>query len=124
MLKNGILRASIPFIIMTIISIIMKSQGFNMYQVKSTFIVGIIISIVVGASVIYEVRQWTLLKQTIVHFIFMLITVYPCLLISGWFELNTFLDYFKVLALFIMVGIVLWTILYFIFGYFIPKKTK
>ncbi len=121
LLKKAVLRGVIPFIIMTAISIIMKSQGMESSQVRSTFIVGIIIASVAAASVLYEIRSWSLLKQSVVHFILMFLTVFPCLLISGWFELHSVLDYVKVLGIFLSAGIVLWIILYVIFGKLLSK---
>jgi len=121
LLKKAVLRGVIPFIIMTAISIIMKSQGMESSQVRSTLIVGIIIASVAAASVLYEIRSWSLLKQSVVHFILMFLTVFPCLLISGWFELHSVLDYVKVLGIFLSAGIVLWSILYVIFGKLLSK---
>ncbi|HFU3802038.1 TPA: DUF3021 family protein, partial [Streptococcus suis] len=111
----------IPFIIMSAISMIMKIQKIDTFQIRSTFIVGIILSCVLAASVIYEIENWSLAKQSIIHFIVMSFTVFPCLLLSGWFEVNTFLDCFKVFAIFSSVGIVLWGVSYLIFGKLLSK---
>jgi len=121
LIKKAILRGIIPLIIMTIISIIMKYQGIDSFQVRGTFIVGIIIALVAAASVIYEIENWSLFKQSVIHFLIMLVTVLPCLYISGWYKLNNVLDYVKVFGIFLFVGIVLWTISYFIFGKILTK---
>lgn len=121
LIKEAILRGIIPLIIMTIISIIMKYQGIDPFQVRGTFIVGIIIASVAAASVIYEIENWSLFKQSVIHFLIMLVTVLPCLYISGWYKLNNVLDYVKVFGIFLFVGIVLWTISYFIFGKTLTK---
>ena len=121
LIKTAILRGIIPLIIMTIISIIMKYQGIDPFQARGTFIVGIIIASVAAASVIYEIENWSLFKQLVIHFLIMLVTVLPCLYISGWYKLNNVLDYVKVFGIFLFVGIVLCTILYFIFGKILTK---
>lgn len=121
LIKTAILRGIIPLIIMTIISIIMKYQGIDPFQVRGTFIVGIIIASVAAASVIYEIENWSLFKQSVIHFLIMLVTVLPLLYISGWYKLNSVLDYVKVFGIFLFVGIVLWTISYFIFGKTLTK---
>ncbi|MBC2576706.1 DUF3021 family protein [Peptostreptococcus canis] len=121
MLKEAVVRGVFPFIIMTAISLIMKYQKMDAFQVRSTFIVGIIVTVVASASVIYDIENWSLFKQSIVHFLIMLITVFPCLIVSGWFELNTPIDYLKVLLIFMLVGIILWVIAYFIFGKLLSK---
>ncbi len=99
----------------------MKYQGIDHFQVRGTFIVGIIIASVAAASVIYEIENWSLFKQSVIHFLIMLVTVLPCLYISGWYKLNNVLDYVKVFGIFLFVGIVLWTISYFIFGKTLTK---
>lgn len=113
---SAIIRGSIPFIIMSILSGIMKFQRLDDYQVKSTFITGLIVTAVVAASVIYEVESWSLIKQSIIHFLSMLITVYPCLVFSNWFPNKTTLDLVKIFGLFLIVGIILWTVAYILFG--------
>lgn len=115
MLKKAIIRGIIPFLIMTGISLIMTHQGIDRFQVKSTFIVGIIMASIGATSVIYDIGGWSLMKQSLVHFLVMLVTVFPCLLASGWFRLNHAIDYFKVFGIFLLVGAVIWTILYFVF---------
>lgn len=40
----------------------------------------------------------------------MFVTIYPILLISGWFKLNIFLDYLKVFGIFISFGVAFWII--------------
>lgn len=121
LIKKAIIRGIIPFIIMTAISIMMKYQGIDAFQVKSTFLVGIIVTSVAAASVIYEIESWSLLKQSGVHFAIMLVTIFPCLLVSGWFKLNNILDYIKVFGIFLFIGVILWSIAYFIFGKILDK---
>lgn len=50
------------------ISLIMVYQKLNSFQIKSTFLVGIIITLVSAASVIYEIDNLTLTQQSIIHF--------------------------------------------------------
>lgn len=121
MMKQAIIRGVIPFVIMSILSLIMNTQNIDPFQVRSTFIVGIIITFVAAASVIYEIDSWSFTKQLIVHFITMLVTVYPCLLISGWFALNNAVDYLKVLGIFVITGSVLGGIGFLIFGKLLSK---
>lgn len=112
----GLLRAAIPFIIMTGIAIALKYGSGKANQAKSTFIVGLMITSLVGFSVIYNVESWSLQKQSIIHFVCMLIIIFPCLILSGWFKIKSALDILKILGIFIIWGIVFWGIFYFIFG--------
>ncbi len=80
------------------------------YQAKGTFITSLIILILGLSSFIYEIHTINLKQKTIIHFALMLVTIYPILLLSGWFKLNIFLDYLKVFGIFISFGIVFWII--------------
>lgn len=124
LLKKSIIRGIIPFLIMTTLSIVMKCQGIDVFQVRSTFIVGLIITFLAATSVIYEYEKWSIRKQAIVHFLIMLGTVFPCLLISGWYELNNTLDYLKVFSNFLLTGVVLFCVMYFVFTKIVDRKKK
>ncbi|WP_049538394.1 DUF3021 family protein [Streptococcus pseudopneumoniae] len=121
MIKKAIFRGMIPFVIMTSLAIFMRLQGIDIFQVKSTFLVGIIATSIASASVIYEIEKWSLFKQSTIHFIIMLFTVLPCLLFSGWYKLVSILDYFIVFGQFLLVGSFLWSIAYIIFGKLLKK---
>ena len=64
--KNLILQALkrglIPLAIIIILSIIMVLQSVDANNVKGTFITGVIVSIIAAASVIYEIKTWSLKK--------------------------------------------------------------
>mgnify|MGYP001248668489 CR=1 FL=1 len=115
--KNGVdfmmlqifYRAIIPFTVMSFISLILLLQEKN-YQAKGTFITSLIILILGLSSFIYEINTLNLKQKTIVHFVLMLVTIYPILLLSGWFKLNVFLDYLKVFGIFIGFGVAFWII--------------
>lgn len=115
-LKQATFRGIIPFVIMSALALIMTYQKNDPSQIKGTFLTGVIVSIVAAASVIYDIEKWSLLKQSAIHFIVMILTIFPCLLISGWYELNSFADYLKVFGIFLLCGCVFWTIGYFVFG--------
>lgn len=114
-IKKAFLRGILPLLIMTGIAAVMHHQGMDFFQVKSTFITGLIMTAVASASVIYEISHWSLKKQSLLHFLLMLITVLPCLLLSGWFPLSSAGDYAKVFGIFLLTGLMLWSIAYFIF---------
>lgn len=122
--KNGIIRAAIPFIIMMGIAFILTFVQNDAEQGKSTFFSGLIATSVVGSSVLYDVENWKLLKQSIIHFLCMLLTVFPCLIFSGWFQTETFLDYLKIFGIFIIVGIIFWTISYIVFGKLLNRERR
>ena len=109
-------RGLIPLTIIIILSIIMVLQSVDEKNIKGTFITGIIVSIIAAASVIYEIKSWSLKKQSIIHFLVMLFTVYPLLLISGWYKLSSPLDYIGVFGSFLCFGTVFWLVGYIIFG--------
>lgn len=122
LIKKSFIRGIIPFAIMSGISLIMKLQNFDAAQVKSTFIAGLIVSIIAAASIIYDIEAWSLKKQSLVHIILMLLTIFPLLLISGWFPINNVADFFKFLGIYALNGLVLWSVGYLVFGKLFNKK--
>lgn len=122
-LKQAIIRGIIPLVTMTVVAYSMYQQGFDSYQVKSTFLAGLIVTVVAAFSVIYEFKHWSLKKQSAIHFLAMLVTVFPCLVVSEWYPVQAPLDYLKLFAVFVATGIVLWAIAYAI-SRFVEKKRQ
>ena len=110
---KGLIRGIIPFIFLLIISLWSKLQGSEVNS-KIFFYYGLIAFFLGLASVIYQIRQWSFLKQILVHYMAMLITVFPTLLLSDFYPLNSFGDVLKVYLLFNKVGIILFLMTYFI----------
>lgn len=104
-LMQAFIRGIGPLIVMTAISLLMKNQGKAPQEVKGVFVAGLIMTVVAAASVLYEIEGWSFTKQLIVHHLAMLVTVYPLLLVSGWFRVKTWLDALIVLGLFYLVGL-------------------
>ena len=121
MLQTGCMRlwiktallSLIPLAIMTAIGLSLISQG-DTSDGRATLTVGVIISAVMGASVIYQIEKWSLRTQSLVHFGIMVVTVLPALFLSGWFPLDTPWGYLAVIGVFAAVAIVLWSVLYLI----------
>ena len=114
--KAAVLRGGIVLVIMMGITLGMRHQQLDAFQVRSTFISGLIMAVVAASSVLYEVDGWSLRKQSLAHFVAMLCTVYPLLLCSGWFAVHGLLDAVKVLGVFLLAGAVLWSLLYAVFS--------
>lgn len=110
-LRRALVRGIIPFIIMTAIALIMRSQGIDPFQVRSTFVVGLILAAVLAANVVYDVDRWSLKQKSLVHLGLMAITVLPLLFISGWFPLKRPQDYLVVIGDFLLVGLALWSVM-------------
>ena len=114
LLIKGLIRGIIPFVLLLIISIWNKIQGS--VEVSSEFFFYGLIAFFLGlTSVIYEIHQWNFSKQIIAHYGAMLITVFPTLLISGFYPLNSFVDFVKVYIEFNMTGIILFFSTYLLF---------
>lgn len=110
MLFQIFIRSMIPFVILMTIAGFLYYDG-QMENARGTFTAGIIFTIVGGESVIYDLNHISLLKRSMIHFAVMLVTIYPILLLSGWFSLDTFSDYLIIFGLFLMTGAVLWSIM-------------
>ena len=103
-LIQAFIRGIGPLIVMSAISLLMKNQGKAPQEVKGVFVAGLIMTVVAAASVLYEIEGWSFKKQLIVHHLAMLVTVYPLLLVSGWFRVKTWVDALIVLGIFYLVG--------------------
>lgn len=114
--RDGLIRAIIPFTIMIAIALVLHYGDNEPEDARSTFIVGLIIASVAGFSVIYDVERWSLARRSAVHFGCMAVTVFPCLLLSGWFETGSVAAISRIVLLFLLVGVVLWGASYLVFG--------
>lgn len=110
LVTKALLRGGIPLIIMEGIALLLYFQG-EYSDAKGTFIASLIAFFVGAATVIYNIDHWSFTKRSIVHFSIMLVTVYPILLLSGWFTISSIQDAFKILLFFILVGIVIWLVM-------------
>ena len=120
LLIKGVYRGAIPLGIMLIISLSSKFQGLS-DDAYAYFIYGLIIFFLGLASVIYQINQWSFLKQIIVHYLVMLMTVFPTLLLSGFYPLDSLKDLLNVYLQFNKVGIILFLTTYLI-SYFISRN--
>ncbi|WP_026366247.1 DUF3021 family protein [Salinicoccus albus] len=105
---QALIRGLIPLAIMGTLSVFLYFDD-QIYTAGGTFITGMIITVVCAATVIYDVDRWGLRKQTLVHFLIMLVTVYPLLIISGWFSTSSVTDYLLIFLLFICTGVIIWS---------------
>jgi uncharacterized membrane protein len=121
---KGFVRATIPLSIMLLLSAALEFGEHDHANARGALFAGLVFGFVAGFSVIYEVEKWSLLKQSIVHFACMVVTVLPCLFFSGWFRTETMADYLKIIGVFLLCGVVLWTICYVVFGKIINKGGK
>lgn len=115
LLIKGLIRGVIPFIFLLILSLL-----WNLFQgstaISNTFFFYGLIAFFLGlASVLYEIEQWRFFKQIMVHYLVMLMTVFPTLLLSGFYTLDSFRDVVNVFFLFNKIGIILFLTTYFIF---------
>ncbi|KMY46245.1 hypothetical protein AC622_20330 [Bacillus sp. FJAT-27916] len=122
LLLNGLYRGSIPLGILLIISLSYKLQGQS-DDSSAYFFYGLIAFFLGLASVIYQIKQWSFLKQIFAHYMAMLITVFPTLLLSGFYPLDSFKDVFDVYLQFNKVGIILFLTIYFI-EYVISRRNS
>ena len=122
MLLNALLHGKLPFVVMSAIAAFLNMQG-NAEQARGTFCAALIALFVGAATVIYQIDSWRLTKQSVVHFLLMLLTVYPTLLFSGWFEIDSLIDALHVLLIFLFVGLVLWSI-FFLLNKFLERTHR
>lgn len=83
---------------------------------RGTFVAGLIVASVAGFSVVYDIGSWSLAKQSAVHLGCMAVTVFPCLVFSGWFTIDGPLDVLVILGYFAVAGAAAWIIAFLVFG--------
>ncbi|WP_148631157.1 DUF3021 family protein [Bacillus sp. E214] len=117
---KGLYRGSISFGILLIISLSYKLQRQS-DDSSVYFFYGLIAFFLGVTSVIYQIEQWSFLKQIFAHYMAMLITVFPTLLLSGFYPLDSFKDVFDVYLQFNKVGIILFLTSYLFHIFFHVK---
>ncbi|CAN7527596.1 DUF3021 family protein [Rossellomorea sp. LjRoot5] len=115
LLKKGLIRGLIPFILFTVTSLIWTQFEGGSAISKSLLFYGLIAFFLGVASVIYEVERWSFIQQIAVHYVVMLLTVFPTLLLSGTYPIDSFRDLVSVYFLFNEMGLILFLTTYFIF---------
>lgn len=81
-------------------------------QARSTLAVGLIAFFVIIAMPIYDINAWSLTTRTIVHIVAMMVTIIPCLMFSGWFDMSKPSGVMWMLVSYVLFGLVSWVIGY------------
>ncbi|MGD6805303.1 DUF3021 family protein [Rossellomorea aquimaris] len=115
LLLRGLVRGGIPFVILLILSLWNNSQGQT--ETSSVFFFYGLIAFFLGlTSIIYQINQWSFFKQILAHYTAMLITVFPTLLLSGFYPLSSFTDVVKIYFEFNITGVILFFGTYIVFN--------
>jgi hypothetical protein len=115
LLNKGLVRGAIAFTFVSIISLLLNLFQGSSALTNNFFFNGLIAFFLGLASVIYEIRNWSFLQQILVHYLVMLVTVFPTLLLSGMYPLGSFRDVVRVYFLFNKTGIILFLATYVLF---------
>jgi len=113
LLLRAVLLGGIPLAVMSAIGAYLLHDG-QTADGRSTLAVGVIVAATAAGSLLYQVRGWSLPRQSVAHFALMLATVLPALLLSGWFPVDTAGGVLAVVGIFLAAGLVLWTTLYLV----------
>lgn len=110
---KGLIRGTVPFVILIMFSI--WNMLYGSADMAKAFLFYSLVTFFLGiASVIYQIKQWHFLKQITAHYMAMLVTVFPVSLLFGSYPLNTFFDVIKVFLQFNKVGLILFILSFFI----------
>ncbi|WP_060673783.1 DUF3021 family protein [Rossellomorea vietnamensis] len=113
--KKGLTRGIIPLLFFAILSLLWTQFEGASATSKSLLYYGVIAFFLGVASVIYEMERWRFIQQIVVHYLVMLITVFPTLLLSGIYPIDSFRDAVNVYLDFNKMGLFLFLTTYFIF---------
>lgn len=103
---KGLIRGILPFAFMLAMYAWNNFQG-RTADAKDFLFYGFMALFLGLASIIYEVKQWSFRKQIFVHYLTMLVTVFPLLLLSGYYQTDSFGAVSHVFLLFNKVGVML-----------------
>lgn len=123
LIKAGLLRGGIPFVIMSVLALLIFLGGMPS-DARSMLYAAVLVALVGGFTVLYDIESWSLLKQSVVHFLFMALTQLPILFLAGWFPIKGPRDVLSVLGVFLAIGVVLWSVGYLISGKLLNRPKK
>lgn len=110
-----------PFFISAVITaFIMVTLSFFIEDAadsRGTLCAGLIAAMAIAAIPIYDISGWSLLKRSVAHFLAMLVTVFPLMLLAGWY--NVPISF----VVFLGFGVVGWTVGY-VFHRIQEKKSR
>lgn len=110
---KGLKRGLLLFSFMSILAIIF--YWFDMTNnAKASLFYGVILLFLGMASIIYEIKKWSFKKQIMIHYLMMLITIFPTLLVSGYFPLNSLQDLVMIFIRFNKTGLTLFVVTFII----------
>lgn len=116
---KGLKRVLLLFSFMSILAILF--YWFDMTNnAKASLFYGFILLFLGMASIIYEIKKWSFKKQIIIHYLIMLITIFPTLLVSGYFPLNSLQDLVRIFIRFNKTGLTLFAVTFI--NSYIPRK--
>ncbi|GAA0732534.1 DUF3021 domain-containing protein [Clostridium oceanicum] len=123
---RGFLGIPIGVFISTTISIIYSlafgeimaiPYGMESSNSLTVYIAQYFVSIIIGfvfsaSSVIFEIDEWSLLKQTVVHFFITTLVFFPCSIKVGWIDVNP-MSILIYIGVFIFIYLLVWISIYF-----------
>lgn len=108
--RKTLLRGLFPFAFTCGLGLVLKILGIHTLIIRDVFVSGVILSILGLASVTYSVKEWTLTMRSLANLALLLLTVFPTLLLSGWFRLLTVSDYTSLFFGFLLVAGLFWVL--------------
>lgn len=93
--------------------VLVKECGSQINAVLLQFVfAGILGAASAGGSTIFEIDHWSILKQTVIHFLVLSLSMLPIAYFSYWME-HTLLGFAVYFGVFILVYTILWISLFF-----------
>lgn len=103
---------------------LIKQCGNEINAVIIQFVLsGIFGSICCASSVVWERDEWSILKQSFIHFIIISFTLFPIAYLTHWME-HSIIGTITYFAIFIFIYIVIWIIKYNIWKYRVNQINK
>lgn len=125
-IKQALLRGGLVLLFMGMGSYFAYRSG-DMKLFRTLLAVTIMASSMAAFNVMYEYDIWSVKKKIFLHTIAMFITVYPALLISGWFDTSQVSGYLIALLSFISFGILFASVAFLVSKFIlknVPEEPK
>ena len=129
--KNALILGAIGFaggmlvcFMFTLFNLDEVKQEFELIPFLRYYLMGSLNgAICMGATVVYNIERWSILRATATHFVITFISLFTFAFVTGWFKLGDPSFYITVIVC-LVVYVIIWLTQYFIFKRKVKRINK
>lgn len=107
-LKHGLIRGTVPFLLLGLLAIAMQSFGADAYSVRAVLFTGMVVGVALATSVVYELPKMGQLSQLLLHLVLLVMTVIPLIFVGGMLKTDTMEGLLQAFGFYLLVWAILW----------------